>query len=187
MPRLWSTNFDRSGHGNASFQAAADGMVLGRTSHGDAFQRRPYPRLAHRLTTPLDRPRHPTSRIAPRKTRRTLFAAPMLFLSRRVCRIGEVDRLTAERLTATGKWWTAGDSPSRRGRNRWLCARVRTSIMCGSIARHDRALACVLARRLCAGGGDNAGSRRGSAASDCAAVYCVVRGGVCPADRGIQS
>src|SRR5208283_2265471 len=39
MPCLQTSDFGHRGHGDASLQAAADGMVLGRASHGDAFQR----------------------------------------------------------------------------------------------------------------------------------------------------
>ena len=37
VPRLWSTNLDHGVHGDASLQAAADGMVSGLDPHGDAF------------------------------------------------------------------------------------------------------------------------------------------------------
>ena len=36
MPRLRPANLDHGGHSDASFQAAADGMVLGCTSHDNA-------------------------------------------------------------------------------------------------------------------------------------------------------
>src|SRR3974390_3192034 len=39
MPRLRPANLDHGGHSDASFPAAADGMVLGRTSHDNPFQR----------------------------------------------------------------------------------------------------------------------------------------------------
>jgi|SRR6516165_1440341 hypothetical protein len=38
MLRLWPADLDHSGHGAASHQAAADGLVLGRASDVDAFQ-----------------------------------------------------------------------------------------------------------------------------------------------------
>src|SRR5271156_3116327 len=39
MLRLWPADLDHSGHGAAPHQAAADGLVLGRASDVDAFQR----------------------------------------------------------------------------------------------------------------------------------------------------
>ena len=39
MPRLRSSDLDHGGHSDAPLQAAADGVVLGRASHGDALQR----------------------------------------------------------------------------------------------------------------------------------------------------
>ena len=39
MPRLRSTDFGHGGNCDASFQAAADDVVLGGASHGDTFQR----------------------------------------------------------------------------------------------------------------------------------------------------
>src|SRR5271170_7423431 len=39
VPRLWSANVSHFGNGDASFQAATDGMVLGFASHVDSFER----------------------------------------------------------------------------------------------------------------------------------------------------
>src|SRR5271165_6834247 len=39
MPRLRPTDFGHGGNGDASFQAAADDVVLGGASHGDTFER----------------------------------------------------------------------------------------------------------------------------------------------------
>src|ERR1700675_2303022 len=39
VPRLWSANVSHFGNGDASFQAATDGMVLGCASHVDSFER----------------------------------------------------------------------------------------------------------------------------------------------------
>ena len=39
MRELRSSDIDHGGHGDAPHQAAADDVVLGRASHGDAFQR----------------------------------------------------------------------------------------------------------------------------------------------------
>ena len=39
MPRLRSSDLDHGGHSDASLEAAADGVVLGRASDVDAFQR----------------------------------------------------------------------------------------------------------------------------------------------------
>src|ERR1700686_1047445 len=39
MLRLWLADLDHGGHGAAPHQAAADGLVLGRASDVDAFQR----------------------------------------------------------------------------------------------------------------------------------------------------
>src|SRR5271166_4317284 len=39
MPRLLAPDLDHRGHGDASFEAAADNVVLGGASDGDAFQR----------------------------------------------------------------------------------------------------------------------------------------------------